>query len=399
MAAHAEADLVIGGLARDFPRRIRLERNVILTMFNKHSGRILGVVTFAAALYLATPSSSGVSDDSSDRPLKRVETAEVVAASSSRELRFSGITRAVRRARLSFSLGGRLVSRGVDVGDRVRKGRILARLDDLEVENALATARGTVSELAARRAQAERDLARAEQLLAAKAATGEEVEKTRAGLEALSAAEQAAMARLRETERLRGETMLKAPFDGTVTEVLFEPGEYVSPGKSVVMLSGDGDLELEVEVPETVIAGIAVGDEVVVSMPHRSGSEVTTRVTSVGRTASGPGSLFPVVARLPAGDGRPVGAGAELVFSLANKQTLAVPVEAVINPGGRRPSVFVLRSSDEGLRAHRVWIEVGELVGRSVVVSGELQVGDSVVSGGQRGLLDGEPVEAVAGDL
>ena len=371
---------------------------MILSILNKHKSLLVGLVTFFAAFYLAGVSEPAVSSDSREMPLKRVEAAPVETAATQRDVRFSGVTRAVQRARLAFALGGRIVARPVEVGDEVRKGDLLARLDDREVANTVAGARGALAELQARRAQAERDAARATRLSEAKAATSEEVEKTGAALTAIQAAEEAAEARLREAERLLDETTLAAPFDGTVTDVFFEPGEFASPGRPVVVLSGDGDLELEVEVPESVIPRIAGGDSVTIRVPHQGTESFSALVHSVGRTAAGAGRLFPVVARIEAERGLVVGATAEMVISLANRQAMAVPVEAVINPGGRRPSVFRIVESPAGSRVEKVFVEVGALVGSSVVVRGELGPGDRVVVGGQRGLLDGELVEPVGED-
>ena len=368
---------------------------MILSLLNKHRNIVVGLATFFAAVYMTGVSEPAVSSDRREAPVKRVETGVVITASSHRDLRFSGVTRAVDRARLAFSLGGRIVARPAQVGEVVQKGTVLARLDGSEVENAVAGAQGALAELQARRAQAERDAGRTKKLLAAKAATAEELEKIEAGLQALRAGEDAAAARLRETERLRDETRLKAPFTGTVTEVFFEPGEFVSPGRPVLVLSGDGDLEVEVEVPESVIPRIAEGDSVEVRLPHQGPKAYRAIVESVGRTAAGAGRLFPVVARLPQDRSLVVGATAEVRVSLTSDQAMSVPVEAVINPGGRQPALFRVVESDGGYRVEKVQLEVGSLIGDSVVVEGDLAPGDRVVVGGQRGLLDGEPVEPV----
>ncbi|MEM7356711.1 MAG: efflux RND transporter periplasmic adaptor subunit, partial [Acidobacteriota bacterium] len=332
--------------------------------------------------------------------LKRVKVATVEVTTESRELRFSGVTRAARRARLSFLIGGRVVARPVEIGDRVRPGQLLARLDDLELVNGVASAEASVAELSARRSQSERDHRRAEQLVTAKAATSEELERTAAAVDALQAAETAAQARHQEAKRRLAETRLEADFAGTVTEVHFEPGEFARAGSPVVTVSGDGEIEVEVEVPESVIPRIAVGDAVDLSLPVLGQQKVGGRIKSVGRTAAGPGRLFPVVTRVESADGTEVrqvvvGATAELVLKLTSDHALTLPVEAVVNPGGRRPSVFRIAGagqSPDTVRVEKLEVEVGTLLGDRVIVEGELVAGDQVVVGGQRGLLEGESV-------
>ena len=374
-------------------------------MIRRYKGLLLAFLTLGAALYLSADAERASSDGSregSTARLKRVRVAAVEAARDSRELRFSGTTRAARRARLAFSTGGRMVARPVEIGDRVRRGQLLAQLTDRELKNALASARASLAELAARRAQSERDHARARQLAAAKAATSEELERTAAAVDALEAAEAAAAARLQEAQRRVDETRLSAPFAGTVTDVHFEPGEYARAGTPVVTLSGDGEVEVEVEVPESVVPRIAVGDEVELRLPVLGRDRVAGRVKSVGRTAAGPGQLFPIVASLAAdAAGQDVGAGAtaELVLRLTSDRALALPIEAVVNPGGRRPAVFRVAGTGAGEhRVEKVAVEVGTLLSGTggpakVIVRAELEAGDLVVTGGQRGLLDGETVE------
>jgi RND family efflux transporter MFP subunit len=330
--------------------------------------------------------------ETSSAHTKYVAVAPVEVAVEHRQLRFSGVTRAVRRARLSFALGGRMLERTVDVGDVVRAGQVLARLDERELNNAVARAQGALAELVARRGQSERDLERSQQLAAAKAATSEEVERSRAGVEALRAAEDAANAQLRETQRLLEETVLRAPFAGTVTEVMLEPGEMAVVGRPVVALSGDDDIELSVEVPETVMPHIQAGDAVRLALPVM-GQELQGTIKSVARTALGAGRLFPVLVDLPATPGLAAGSTAELILELSTDGAMTVPVEAVVNPGGHQPAVFRVLGDPPAARVEKVRVEVGTLLGDRVIVRGALAQGDRVVVGGQRGLLDGEAVE------
>jgi RND family efflux transporter MFP subunit len=387
--------------------------------FNPYLRLLVAAATLAGAIYLSAESQIRPADAQEVQDAKRVRTARVETASGSRQLRFSGVTRAAQRARLGFAVGGRLVERTVDVGDRVEEGQVLARVEDREVKNAIATARGALAEVAARRAQAGRDVQRVTELVQAKAATSEELEKTRAGLDAVAAAEEAASARLDETERLLEETTLLAPYAGTVLETLVEPGEHVVPGRPVVSLAGRGDLELEVEVPESVVLRLREGASVDVIVPFL-GESFPGKLHSIGRSAAGPGRLFPVVARL-AGDRLVAGATAELTLSIDSDQALAVPIAAVVNPGGRSPSIFRVDGPDEDdndgtasdTHVSKVRVEVGSLISGSddnnngssedrVTVTPlegfTLEPGDRVVVGGQRGLLDGESVVTLDSD-
>lgn len=356
--------------------------------------RILVVAALGVAWVLYGETTPPAADETAAPTLKRVQVAAVTEVDTRREVRFSGSVRAARRARLGLTTPGRLLERPVEIGDRVRRGDLLARLDDRDLFNAASVARGGLAEVRARRAQAERDRDRAQALFDAKAATPEELEKTGAVVVAMAAAEETAAARLAEAERLLGEARLRAPFDAVVTEVLVEPGEYVLPGSPVVGLAGAGAVEVEVEVPESIVPRLEEGAEVEVVLPLL-GRSASGRVLSVGRMAAGAGHLFPVVVTLESDVAAP-GMSAEVRFALSTRGALSLPVEAVVDPGGRRPVVFRVRRDGEAERVERVGIKLGELLGDRVAVLGaDLAAGDLVVVGGQRGLLDGEGVEVV----
>jgi len=359
----------------------------------RSTGRVFSlaaaVVTLAGAILLAAAPS--LTTAAMDTTIRRVRVAEVESGGLERAITFSSFTRAVDRARIAFTIGGRLAERPVEVGDRVTTGAVLARLDDRELVNAVAVATASVQQLEVNRAQLERDAGRVAELVTSKAATTEELEQTRSSLQAIEAAEAAARAHQREAERLLGEARLTAPFSGTVAEVGAEPGENVRSGAMVATLIGDGPLEVEIEVPESFAFRVEEGDTVRVSFPTSGLPAIEGTISSLSTNAPGPGRLFPIVVELPAGDRLVAGLTAKVTLRLRETDVLLVPVTAVVDPGGHQPSVFCVR---DGI-AYRIVVEVAGLQGDRVAVTGDLGVGDRVVIGGQRGLLDSDEVEVV----
>jgi RND family efflux transporter MFP subunit len=346
----------------------------------------LGLLLLAAALVMALGAAEPVIER--QVPSRRVRVAAVEGTSATQALPFAGTVRARERASLAFTVGGRLESRAVELGDRVRAGQVLARLDARELEHAAASARAAFAEAAARTAQLERDAEREARLFASKAATDEDLERARTAVEAMRAARDAAKARQDEAERRLTEATLRAPYAGTISEVRSEPGENLVPGQPVLVLSGEGELEIEIGVPETLLETAAVGQQVAVSLPLR-GHTVQGTVRAVGRAAVGSGRLFPLTVTLPPGVDAPPGSTANVVLERGSADALAVPLAAVLNPGGQRPAVFRVA----GGRAERVAVELVGLAGERVQVRGPLAVGDEVVVAGHGSLVDGDPVE------
>jgi RND family efflux transporter MFP subunit len=351
----------------------------------------VGVSILVSGVWLAFAGESS-HDPSTPAPAPRVRLAPASSTPEVGAYRFAGTVRSVRRAVLAFSTGARLAERSAELGDEVRAGQILARLDVVELDHAVAVAEATLAEIDAHYEQRRREHERVRRLAAAKAATAEELDQAEAAAAALVASRDSARVRLAEARRQLAEGVLRAPYGGVVTAVLAEPGEYLPVGRPVVEIAGDGDLEVEVGLPESLLDRLTAGDEVAVGLPLAAGSSTaTTRgtVRSVGRSAQGTGRLFPVVVSLGRPGGFAPGMSTEVLVPRPTQGRLAVPLTAVLNPGSREPSVFVVRDG----KAELIPVTVEELAGDRVTLTGALRPGEPVVVAGQSGLAAGELVE------
>ena len=318
-----------------------------------------------------------------------VRVAPVDVIEEAHELRFPGTTRAVRRANLSFVVSGRLSERAVDLGDRVERGALLARLDPQPFRNEVRSAEAIVAEVDERLDQISRERHRLTRLHAVGVASERELERAKSSQEQLRASFALAESRLREARRLLAEATLVAPFDGTVTGVHREPGEFVQQGAVVLKLSGDDGLEIQIEVPESVASALAESQTARVSFPLTALPAAQARLTSVSRGTEGPGRLFPIVAELQPTPGVIPGMAGELSVRVSRGPQLAVPLASIVDPSGKHPYVF--RVADG--RVERVPVEVRTLVGERITVAGALRAGDEVVVAGHAVLLDRDPVQ------
>lgn len=307
-----------------------------------------------------------------------------------RRVRFAGTTQAKDRAVLSFAVSARVAERNIESGSSVHAGDVLARLDDREYRNARKLAQASLNQLKANWKQASRDRDRIEKLSIEQVATVADLEKAITQEDALQASVQAAEARLAEADRLLEETVLKAPFDGTVTDLNIQAGEWAVPGQPAVELTGDGPVELVVEVPESVVFHMEPGQQVTVVLPFEDNRKVSGRIVTVAKAAISAGRLFPVKALLDENQ-PPVRAGmtAQLLVDLPMENALTVPLAAVVNPGASQPFLF---SAKDG-RITKKQVHVDRIVGDRIVVKGALAEGDKVVVSGQSQLSDGDVVE------
>lgn len=320
-----------------------------------------------------------------------VKVARVTPAGGSRTVRLPGIIRSAQRATLAFSVPARLATRPAQIGRWVEAGDTLATVDARQFGNSRSAAEAALAEIEVRLAQAERDHERVSNLAAVGAATTEELERVEAAAKALAAARDAARTQLDESDRMFRETILRAPFAGTVTAVFLEPGEWASPGRPVVEISGAGNLEMEVQLPEIFAGKLEPGQPAAVELPFAGGTRVAGRLQSVSRAAVGPGRLFPAVVNLATSAEARAGMSAEALLVLGADEALAVPLVAVLNPGSSQPKVFRLHNG----RAEQVVVVLGELRGEMVLIHSGLNPDDVVVTSGHTRLADGDSVEVL----
>ena len=349
----------------------------------------IGTFIASSGVLVAGPARDAPAPDPRAEPQPRTVTASPVEPSSVRQTRrYYGVVRAAERAALSFTMGGRLIERRVDVGDRVEQGAVVARVDPQPLANAVAAHRASLAELEARLALRERERKRDVDLFAAGAIADAARDQSDSAVQTLKAAREATEVNLRESRRLLAEASLTAPFAGVVVEAQLEPGEYARPGVPVVTLSGSGRLEVDLEVPESVVLALPPGEAVTVDLPLAEEMGVEGRVRSVGTASAGTG-LFPVLIDLGAPETVRAGMTAEVAVPVKLPQALTVPVAAILDPSGRRPIVLVVRHG----HAYRIPVKIGPIQDDRVIVNGQLGEGDLVVTGGHTFLLDGDPVE------
>ena len=159
-------------------------------------------------------------------------------------------------ADLSFRTGGKVTERLVELGQSVRAGQALARIDPADYQLAVqaATEQQRAAEVDA--IQAGSDAARFKRLLADGSVGAADAERQQARADAAAARLIQAQ---RQTELARnraGYAVLTAPFDGVVTAVRFEAGQLVDDKQAVLSLAKPGELEVVVDVPEPMVAGL-----------------------------------------------------------------------------------------------------------------------------------------------
>ncbi|HEY4560850.1 MAG TPA: efflux RND transporter periplasmic adaptor subunit [Lysobacter sp.] len=307
---------------------------------------------------------------------------------------FAGEIRAREEAALSFRIGGNLVERRVDVGDRVRRGDLLAVLDpgDVQAQARAAQARLTAAEAQLKRARAEQ--ARLATLGRDQLVSRSSVEAQNAAAAAAQGEAEAARESLAVARNQAAYSQLRAPRNGVIAARQAEAGQVVAAGQPVFSLAADGEREVAFAVPEGAATQVRPGQSVQVELWSNPDRRIAARVREVAPAADPVTRTFAVRAVLDAD--APLGASARVHLQPDGDAALAVPLGAVQRGADGQAAVFVVDPKTGVARLRPV--ATGAFGTDSVPVLRGIAASDWIVAAGGHLLRDGQKVAPVDRD-
>jgi RND family efflux transporter MFP subunit len=312
----------------------------------------------------------------------------VVGQADEAPLHYTGVVRARIESDLGFRVGGKIVERLVDPGQRVRRGQALMRLDvtDLGLAASAAADRLRAAQAEATRATAEE--ARLRRLVEAGAVSRSAYEVALAAAQSTRANLSAARAGSDDAANQRGYATLLADADGVVTDVLAQPGQVVSAGAPVVRLARAGDREAAVAVPESQVASLPrLGSAIL----YGSDRPLPARLREVAGAADPSTRTYDARFALADTD-LPLGATVTVELPRPAASRLAVPLSS-LHDGGGGPGVWVVKTGRVTFRPVQV-ATLGEET--ATIAPGALTPGDRIVALGAQLLREGQPVRLAA---
>ncbi len=172
--------------------------------------------------------------------IRPVKTVTVERRASGAPVSLTGQIRAQDEASLAFRIDGRMLERRVNVGDRVKAGQLVARLDPLIQQNAFRSAQANLSAAQGQLTQARNTFERQQALVEKGFTTRVQFDQAQQGLQTAQAHVDSAQAQLRNAQEQLSYTDLYADADGTVTDKGAEPGEVVRAGRMIVQVARQG---------------------------------------------------------------------------------------------------------------------------------------------------------------
>ncbi len=332
--------------------------------------------------------------------IRSIKTITVGEQPAEKIRKFSGLVAAVDSSGLSFQVSGQVESVEVDIGDRVKKGQVLAVLDpepyQLEVDAIkaeLVKARDNVTKT---KAQYERHKRLFEQRAGAKSF----VEVTEYNYKTAMSAVKFQLARLDLAKRHLRKTKLLSPYDGIIAWRSVQPNEEVQVGQKILEINATGKMEVQLAIPETTVDRIHIDDPATITFPTLPEESAKGRISYIGGAAV-KANAFPVKVELmdPNEKVKP-GMTAEANLSIKDenrKPGYVVPLQALLpSPKPNRGYAFVYNPETSTVK--KTPVRSRGTAHKKAIVDEGLAAGDIIAVAGVSFLADGMEVKLMKGN-
>ncbi len=345
----------------------------------------------------------GCANRAENQPPRQVRVVRVAAGAPEAPARFAGEVTARRESELSFRVAGKLVSRRVEVGERIRKGQVLAQLDPSDYRLAVENLRAQLAASRAEREFAREDLARYGELSAQNFISQPELDRRRTIFRSAAEKTAALQAQWEQARHQLAYTDLIADRDGVVTAVKAEAGQVVAVGQTVARLAQLDEKEVSIQIPEHRLAEVEVGQRVEASLWADGERRFLGRIREIAPAADPASRTYSVRVTLLEGQESAQLGMTATVWLRQDGAPIVIPLSSVFtlpsDPGQPR----IWRVDELRRTVGSVPVRLGELAGGDRIAVAGVAEGELIVSAGVHRLQESEAVrfqaDAASGKL
>jgi multidrug efflux system membrane fusion protein len=353
------------------------------------------VIGIALPLVLALPACS--KPQAPAPAARQVQTVAVTLIPDDQESSYTGDVRPRYESALGFRVPGKIVARAVDVGARVSKGQLLARLDPEDQRLGAEAARQQLMAARSDYEQAKAEVARYRDLFSKGFISAAEYDRRKWTYDTAVARLEQANAQLELNRNQTAYTQLHSDIDGVVTAVQGEVGQVVTPGQPVIKVARLEEKEVVVNVPENRLSELKGANDVDVTLWAAPGKSYEGKVREISPSADNVTRTYTVKVSVTNADaGVQLGMTANVSLKRnggSHARVARLPLTALFQQG-EKPAVWVIdpKTSQVQLRP----VQVGRYTQDYVTVVSGLNNGDVVVRAGVHKINPGEVVKPVA---
>lgn len=349
---------------------------------------------FALSVGIAL-SGCGEKEQPFEEVIRPIAWLEVQPSSFDQVRRLSGTIFPVEEANLSFEVVGRVEWVKVKLGDEVKRGQEIARLDQRNFNLSKQSAQANLQKSYAALSEAENEYNRYAELSEKGLVSKSGYDNAKGAFDSASSAVSISKTQLDIANKNLSDSVLTAPYNGKITKRLIEPSMQVAPGQATFQIEGNDGLEVQVMVPETLIRNLSKGNEINIHYPAFPQLNSKGNITEISSRA-GTANAFPVtilitseVTELRAGMTAEVDFTFEGIGRTGYKGvTYRLPIAALGADEGQKSFVFVYDVEQQILQKRMVQTE--SILNNEVLVSAGLAPGEIIAVAGVSFLRDGQ---------
>jgi len=330
-------------------------------------------------MFIAVAGLAGCNNDTENNrgqieniPAVTVKTAKVKKGIAENQVEVVGTVQAVEQAEIAAKISGNIIRLKVDLGSQVQKGDLLLEIKAGEISAKLKQAEAQLE-------QAKRNLTREKNLLKKKATTPETVKSLEDQMRIAIATHEEALTMLEYTR-------IVAPFTGIITRKLANIGDLATPGKPLLKMEEENNLEVLTDIPEAMILQVKKGDALSIFIPSVN-LRIQGQVAEIAPTADPRSRTAPIKLKIPTNKKLRSGQFARVTLTMTPAETLTIPFTA-LSAYGQMERVFVEKDGKSQLRLVRSGARNQD---RVEILSG-LRENETVIISDNSPLLDGQPV-------
>ena len=330
-------------------------------------------------------------------PVRPVRTVTVGRVAGGETASLTGQVRAKDEVSLAFRIEGRVIERPVNVGDVLKPGQLVARLDPKDQQNTLRSAQALLSATKAVLTQARTTFLRHQELVKEGATSQHEFDVAQQNFRTAEAQVDSAAAQVRLAQDQLGYTSLFADAAGAVTAKGAEAGEVVHAGQMIVQLARQGGRDAVFDVPEQLIRTGPRDPVVQLALTNDPSVKAIGRVREVAPQADPTTRTFQVkVGIIDPPPTFALGSTVTGAINLSGPPGVEIPPSALTEANGR-PAVWVVDPQSQTVSLRNV--DVARYDPAGVVISQGLETGEIVVTAGVQVLRPGQKVRLLGAAL
>lgn len=327
-----------------------------------------------------------------------VKAVQVVKPQGPQTIEYPGLVKANVQSELSFRVPGLVDELPVKVGQRVKKGDLIAQLDEIHYQNAYEQALSACNKAQAQSENAQNEYKRMQEVWSDKDLSVQKLQDAKTAAKAAGEALRIAEKELDEAERQLAYTKLKAPYEGIIARKDIQFYQHVDAGQTVVMLVDPTNMLFRVQLPTILLPEVQRFEKYQCRFAELGDLTLDAQLHGIGPSALPPVRTFPLTVHLEAKPDHPIMPGTEGLLQITLKEKkdggfLLVPTQAVVGDHTGQPRVWTVEKSGGKAQPRNVTVE-GIHDGRVALKSG-VKAGEWVITAGQHKLRPGQQVKIV----